>query len=229
MKLIRDCKEIIIIYIIQFCLIVLCSIICSLFNYDVVKFMSFQFYYVMVLFYILLTIYFIKRYGISANTRKFDNYFVSVYIVVSISIILNMLFFLLGINNQSSSSLNIILLIISSGILGPIVEEFLFRRILLDRLLNRFSIRKAILIECFIFALFHTSINGFIYAFIIGLLLSIIYVKFKDIKISMLCHMVSNTFILFLSGFNIYILLLSFVCLLISLLIFYKNQLYKIG
>lgn len=222
MQLIKDCKEIIVVYIIQLLLIIFSSFICSLFKYDIELFMFSHYYYIVVFLYVILSIYFIKKYGDKEKISSIGNYFISIYFILSLSIVLNMLFYLLGIQNKSDNNFNIILLIISSGFLGPIVEEFLFRKILLTRLMVRHSIKSAVILESLIFALFHTSINGFIYAFVIGVCLSMFYIKHKNIKIPIICHMISNIFVLFLNGFNIYILVLSLICLFISIIIIYK-------
>lgn len=222
MQLIKDCKEIIVVYIIQLLLIIFSSFICSLFKYDIELFMFSHYYYIVVFLYVILSIYFIKKYGDKEKISSIGNYFISIYFILSLSIILNMLFYLLGIQYKSDNNFNIILLIISSGFLGPIVEEFLFRKILLTRLMVRYSIKSAVILESLIFALFHTSINGFIYAFVIGVCLSMFYIKHKNIKIPIICHMISNIFVLFLNGFNIYILVLSLICLFISIIIIYK-------
>ena len=222
MRLIKDCKEIIVVYIIQLLLIIFSSFICSLFKYDIELFMFSHYYYIVVFLYVILSIYFIKKYGDKEKISSIGNYFISIYFILSLSIVLNMLFYLLGIQYKSDNNFNIILLIISSGFLGPIVEEFLFRKILLTRLMVRHSIKSAVILESLIFALFHTSINGFIYAFVIGVCLSMFYIKHKNIKIPIICHMISNIFVLFLNGFNIYILVLSLICLFISIIIIYK-------
>ena len=227
MKIVKDCKEILFVYIIQILLVVIFSFICTLLNIDVIKAMENYFYYIVIVFYVLLMIYFYKTNRIKDNVVDINSYYIYVYFVLSVSIFLNMLFFYFNINKEVSNSVNTILLIISSGLLGPIVEEYLFRKILLNRLLERYSIKKAIIVESFIFSLFHTSINGFIYAFIIGMLLSMIYVKYKNIKLVILCHMISNIFVLFLSCYNFNILLLSFICILISLLVIYKDKMYR--
>lgn len=226
MQIVKDCKEVLIVYILQLVLIVICSLICSLLDYDVVIFMANQFYYVIVGFYLILSLFLVYRYKVKDNVVDGRGLFISIYLLLSLSIILNMLFYLFGLQSSGDNKFNIILLIISSGILGPIVEEYLFRNILLNRLLDRYSGIKAIMIESFIFGLFHFSLNGFIYAFIIGVCLSGIYIKFKNIKLPIICHMVSNIFVLFLVEFNVYILMLAFICLLISMLVIYKNNMF---
>lgn len=218
MKLIKDCKEIIIVYLLQVLLIVLFSLFSRNIN---------QLYYVMVVFYIVLIIYFVKNNKYNDKSICFDNVFVCLYFVLSLAIIINMLFFLVGFQNSNVISINLLLLIFSSGIIGPIVEELLFRNILLNRLLLRYSSLVAIVLSSFIFGLFHGSINGFIYAFIIGLCLSFIYYKYRNIKLCILCHMVSNIFILFLYRFNIYILLLAILCFVISNIIILKFKTIK--
>lgn len=221
MKIIKCCKEIIVVYLLQLLLMFISSFIYMyVFNGSSLNsFLSDEFYFIMVFFNILVLLYLLKHYYTKEKEIKLSSFISSIFIVVSISLILNMLFFVFNLQNVSNISINIYLLIFSSGIIGPIVEEYLFRKILLNRLLELYSTKLAIIIECLIFALFHSGLNGIIYAFIIGLILSIIYVKYKNINISIIAHMISNILVLFLMGFNIYILLLSIIMLILGLLI----------
>lgn len=221
MKIIKCCKEIIVVYLLQLLLMFISSFIYMyVFNGSSLNsFFSNEFYFIIVFFNILVLLYLLKHYYTKEKEIRLSSFISSIFIVVSVSLVLNMLFFMFNLQNVSNMSISIYLLIFSSGIIGPIVEEYLFRKILLTRLLELYSTKLAIIIECLIFSLFHSGLNGIIYAFIIGLILSIIYVKYKNINVSIIAHMISNTLVLFLIGFNIYILLLSIVMLILGLVI----------
>ena len=126
-----------------------------------------------------------------------------------------MVIFIIHKNNITSNLSNLFLLI-SSGIIGPIYEEVLFRYIFLNKLKQFNTTKKAIIINSLIFALIHITPIKICYAFILGLILNITYQKYKNIKAPIIIHISANIIVLFISTFNIYILVLSFIILLIN-------------
>lgn len=226
MKIIKSCREIIFIYLFEILLLFISSFIYTYLFHgnNLNSFITNDFYFITVLFNIIIIIYLFKKYYKKEKENKLNTVIISIFTVIPISLILNMLFFILNLQTVSNSPISIYLMILSSGIIGPILEEFLFRKILLNRLINIYSVKKAIVIETLIFALFHTGLNSFIYAFVIGIILSIIYIKCKNIKIPIICHMASNILVLHLVSFNIYILILSIIMLGISILIMKKEN-----
>ncbi|MCK4750969.1 MAG: CPBP family intramembrane metalloprotease [Bacteroidales bacterium] len=86
-------------------------------------------------------------------------------------------------------------------ILGPVLEELLFRGIILDGFLKRYKPAKAIFWSAFLFGLFHLNPWQFIPGFLIGILLAWIYFKTRSLIPVILVHLVNNS----LSYFVIYI------------------------
>lgn len=224
MNFLNSIKEIIIVFVLQYLILLLGGFIYYLIGYDLSNYMVNLGYYIVIIFNILAIIYLLKKYPCKINKTKFYLYFPYIYFVISYSLLINSIYLLIGINNSNVININIFLLILSSGIIGPIVEEILFRRILLLKLNDIYGKNKAIVYSSLIFGLFHTSIYSFIYAFILGLILSYIYINKKNIIINILAHMLSNTLILFLTGYNIYILLLSIIGIFISGYLIYKKS-----
>ena len=62
-----------------------------------------------------------------------------------------------------------------------------------------------------------------IYAFILGIVLGLIYLRYKSIKITMYAHMISNMAVIFLTDFNVYILYLSLIGLILSIFLLNKK------
>lgn len=91
----------------------------------------------------------------------------------------------------SSSTFVINLLIV--GIIGPIFEELMFRKLLIDRLTPYGEI-FAIALSGFIFGLFHGNLYQFFYAFFIGAVLGYIYLKTGKIIYSVIIHIFINIF-----------------------------------
>lgn len=125
-------------------------------------------------------------------------------------------------SNQS----NIITTLISTGLIGPIVEELMFRGIVYNELKLKVSVMKAILLTTFFFAIFHFNILQMIYTFAVGFLFIFFYEKYKDIKAPIIFHMTLNiTTTLFLTILtkNIFVLNYSiFMISLVSLFIVFK-------
>lgn len=150
-----------------------------------------------------------------------DNYFPYIIFGISICIIYNMIIFLLGHKNNITTDINIILSIISTGLIGPIFEELLFRYSFINKL-NKYNYNSVIIIfiSSVIFSILHTNLINMIYALIIGIINSYLYIKKKNISIPIVIHISINILSIFLTNFNIYILSLGIILSIISLVIF---------
>jgi membrane protease YdiL (CAAX protease family) len=107
--------------------------------------------------------------------------------------------------NPIESSLSIGNLLINAlliGIIFPILEELLFRKLLCGRLLA-LGEKKAIIISAVIFGLIHGNLFQFAYAFFIGLVFGYVYVKTGKIIYTMIFHCIINLF----SGVFVHIVL----------------------
>lgn len=77
------------------------------------------------------------------------------------------------------------------GLLAPVIEELLFRKLLIDRL-HRFGDRTAILVSAVAFALLHGNFSQLFYACFIGLLLGYVYCRTHRLLYTILLHMAVN-------------------------------------
>ncbi len=82
--------------------------------------------------------------------------------------------------------------IIYSSIIGPLCEEFVMRGIVLGGLLKKYSSKLSIVISSVIFGIIHMNPLQFITAFVMGLLLGTVYVKYKSLILCMIIHCVNN-------------------------------------
>ena len=80
-----------------------------------------------------------------------------------------------------------------SVVIGPIVEEIIYRKILIDRLVV-FGDVTAIVVSGIFFAFAHGNLSQLFYAFGLGLLLGFVYVRTGKIKYTIGLHMVFNFF-----------------------------------
>lgn len=86
---------------------------------------------------------------------------------------------------------SIIPTLIFAGILSPIIEEIMFRGILLDKL-RMYGDKLAIWVTALTFALFHGNLSQFFYAFALGLIFAYIAVKTNTIRYTVILHVIIN-------------------------------------
>lgn len=79
---------------------------------------------------------------------------------------------------------------------APILEELIFRGIILDGLLKKYSPTKSILISSLLFGLVHLNPWQFVTGLVIGIFLGWVYHKTRSLSFSIIIHAAAN-----LSGF----------------------------
>lgn len=79
------------------------------------------------------------------------------------------------------------------GIFGPFCEEFVFRGMVYGGYVKSGSRFWAIFLSALLFGLMHMNFNQAIYAFVIGLMLSLLMEATGSLWASMLCHMIFNS------------------------------------
>ncbi len=77
-------------------------------------------------------------------------------------------------------------------IAAPIIEELIFRGIILNGLLRRYSPVKSIMISSTLFGIVHLNPWQFVSAFIIGIFSGWVYYKTRKLSLSILIHLVNN-------------------------------------
>lgn len=76
-------------------------------------------------------------------------------------------------------------------LVAPFLEEFIFRRQIIDRL-GRYGEIPAILVSALSFALFHMNLFQFFYAFGLGILLAYVYTRTRMLRYPVALHMIIN-------------------------------------
>ncbi len=74
---------------------------------------------------------------------------------------------------------------------APIVEELVFRKLVVDRTV-RYGQGTAVVLSGLMFGLFHGNLNQFMYATALGMLLAFLYAKTGNLKITIAIHMLIN-------------------------------------
>ena len=76
-------------------------------------------------------------------------------------------------------------------IIGPVFEELLFRKFMIDRF-SRYGSTVAIIVSAVSFGLFHGNLYQFFYAALLGLVLGFMYAKTRNVIYPILLHVLIN-------------------------------------
>lgn len=102
-------------------------------------------------------------------------------------------------SNNTKEILKIIqtfpLAVLVSSIIGPILEEIVFRKIIFGGLYGRFNFFISALISSVIFALAHQEPQHILLYSSMGFTFAFLYVKTKHIVVPMFAHIAMNTFV----------------------------------
>lgn len=93
--------------------------------------------------------------------------------------------------NEVLGQTDLWLALLFAGVLGPIAEEFIFRKVLIDAL-HRYGDAVAILVSALVFGLMHGNFEQCFYAFGLGLVFGYIYCRSGKLYLSVLPHVVIN-------------------------------------
>ncbi len=197
-------------------------------------FSSKQIYLALILAIIFIPLL-IKDYKKYEQKNKF-NYFYLIIIGVILSLFYNVFAYYFNFLLKTSlfdNNNNLIVTLVSTGLIGPIIEELMFRGIIYNELKNKYSNMKAILITTIFFAIIHFNIIQILYGLIIGFILIFVYEKYKTIKAPIILHMASNiTTTLFLPILTKNILLINYsiflICLILLIIIKKYTKIFKI-
>ena len=130
---------------------------------------------------------------------RFLKYFVECVAVMYIGNIVGTFLSSLLSNGQAENPLigitsgNSIIQVLVLTIIAPIIEEIVFRKKIIDHTIM-YGEKVSIIFSALSFALFHMNLFQFFYAFGLGLIFGYIYAKTRNIKYSMIIHVVINFF-----------------------------------
>lgn len=98
------------------------------------------------------------------------------------------------VNNElvdMTESVSLPLLFVFTVLCAPVIEEFTFRKLIVDRTI-RYGQGVAIIVSGLMFGLFHGNLNQFAYAFTLGMFLAFLYCKTGRLKVTVGIHMIVN-------------------------------------
>lgn len=103
---------------------------------------------------------------------------------------------------------SLILVILYTVVIAPIVEELIFRGVILKKTSRAIPFLGANLVQAALFGVYHLNWIQGIYAFCLGMILGIVYHKFKTIFAPILLHMIVNTSAFLVAAFPVNLLIL---------------------
>ncbi|MCX8129629.1 MAG: CPBP family intramembrane metalloprotease [Clostridia bacterium] len=88
---------------------------------------------------------------------------------------------------------NVFVLLLGIGIVGPIIEEIIFRGLIQNELKRNMNIAAALFIQALLFGVYHLNLTQAIYAFPLGLILGLVFLQTGSIWGSILVHIFFNS------------------------------------
>lgn len=103
--------------------------------------------------------------------------------------------------NVMFSTNNTFILLLSVGIAAPLIEEILFRGLILGELRKHLPIPVAIVIQGILFGALHMNFTQFLYAAPLGILFGVVFIWTRSIWATIIIHIAFNSTGVFLSKF----------------------------
>lgn len=169
-----------------------------------------------------------ENYQLSKKQLQSQDYVKIMLFSIFLAFVLNLLFYLVNnifpYTNRYLDTSTRLSTIITTGILVPILEEYIFRGVVYNELKTFNSKKVSIILTTVFFALMHMELSQMLYAFIVGLYLITLYDRVGSIKVSICSHILINlsTIILIpiITSVNILVQLLIVIILVFG---FYHN------
>ena len=161
------------------------------FNMDLLNFMSTNIY-IIILSLLLNCIFIIYLYKYYKKIVKMKTNKITYKPIIINSIVICLLLNLILPNKQNNVDFSIYLLITTS-LLGPVVEELIFRGLIYNKL--TINNKKSKILTTILFSLIHLNIIKIIYSFFIGLYFIYLQEKYQNIKTPIISHITMNSFI----------------------------------
>ncbi len=168
------------------------------------KDLSFLVYYLLSMGGAFVVVHLIRKKRTGKSKYNFSFSSLKIMVMVSISIVALQLGIISPIVNSipmpelikkmflEFGSNNGLFAFIAIVIAAPILEELIFRGIILNGLLKRYSPVKSIVISSILFGVVHLNPWQFVAAFLIGLLSGWVYYKTRKLSLSILIHFINN-------------------------------------
>lgn len=156
---------------------------------------------------LFLSIYFLKDESLFRTKKKPDLFKVLKWTIIGVILVLvvqRLAIFaevnIFGVEALSENTMNILalikqapIIIIVTVIIGPILEEIVFRKILFITFYKKYNFATAATISSLLFSIAHRELEHLFLYFAIGFTFSYLYVRTKTIVVPMLTHVLMNS------------------------------------
>jgi membrane protease YdiL (CAAX protease family) len=134
--------------------------------------------------------HFIVIFLICTAAMYITNFF-SVFLTFLISLIKGDGFMDLNPLTDIFANSNFVISLLYAAVAAPIIEELIFRKLLLDKL-RRYGDVPAILLTGLAFGLFHMNISQFFYASVLGFIFAYVTIRTNTVRYSIVLHILIN-------------------------------------
>lgn len=134
--------------------------------------------------------------------KKKGVYFMTVVFAITASHVLNELITYSGLDKlfpgysqleeAAFSNQSIFLMIFVVGVAAPVVEEVLFRGLILKRIQDYLGSVWAVVLSALIFGIYHGNVVQFVYAGLLGLAFGVIMCRTNSLRVAITAHMAAN-------------------------------------
>jgi len=94
--------------------------------------------------------------------------------------------------------------ILGFGIITSVAEEYLFRGLIFKRYRETGGFTRSMILSSLVFAIVHSNLIQFIYAFALGALCAYVYERFGTLKAPIVLHIVANLTALAMTEFGVF-------------------------
>ena len=133
----------------------------------------------------------LKNKDILINKKGITKIYIYLLVLFIFNLLWNILLIFSGLLKSTNTTLGVSYLL-STTLIGPILEEFVFRGIIYNKLKKAFTYRQSIILVSFLFCLYHFNIIQSIYAFVFSILLTKIYEKYNNLLLPIIIHCLTN-------------------------------------
>lgn len=95
--------------------------------------------------------------------------------------------------NQIFDNNDFLAILISIGIVGPFIEEVIFRGLILNELRQNMPVVPAVIIQAILFGVYHGNLTQGIYATFLGIVMGLVCIKMNSIWAPVIIHMFFNS------------------------------------
>jgi len=82
--------------------------------------------------------------------------------------------------------------LLASIVIGPLVEEMLYRKLIFNKLKSQFSVMFSIIFTSILFSAMHLRLNSFMFILIVGVILNYVYYLTDNLLLNIIFHSLLN-------------------------------------